>query len=136
MLRSVSLLKIYHTEGPHTLGEMVSHTGDPHIPVIMVCHTDGPHPPGKKVSHKGGPYFHKGIPIFPGKWGPRVHILPVIWVLSWLGTQIPSFLGKWGPGVSILRGSPFSHDTRPLFFGPHVQNNMVRVPILRCEHAL
>ena len=29
------LLKIYHTEGSRTLGEMVSHTGDSHIPVIM-----------------------------------------------------------------------------------------------------
>ena len=69
------LLKICHTEGPHTLGEMVSHTGDPHIPVIMVCHTDGPHTPEKTVSHTGGPHFHQGIPIFPGKWGPGVPIL-------------------------------------------------------------
>ena len=30
---------------------MVSHTGDPHIPVIMIHNTYGPHTPGKTVSH-------------------------------------------------------------------------------------
>ena len=50
--------------GSHTLGEMVSHTGDPHILVIMVCHKDGPHTSVKTVSHTGHPHFHKGIPIF------------------------------------------------------------------------
>ena len=57
-------------------------------PILLLVHDDY-----SQVSHKGDPYFHKGIPIFPG---------------------------KWGPGVPILRGSPFSHDTGPLFFGPHV----------------
>ena len=28
--------------------------------------------PGKTVSHTVGPHFHKGILIFPGKWGPGV----------------------------------------------------------------
>ena len=51
-------------KGPHTLGEMASHTGDPHISVTMVCHTDGPHTPGKTVSHTGGPHFQQWIPIF------------------------------------------------------------------------
>ena len=70
MLRSVRswLMKIYHAEGPHTLGEMARHTGDPGIPAIMDCHTDAPQTPEKTVSHTGGPHFHQGIPIFPGKW--------------------------------------------------------------------
>ena len=46
-----------HTEGPHTLGEMVSHTEDPHIPVIMVFHN---HCPTVLVSYTGGLIFTKG----------------------------------------------------------------------------
>ena len=72
MLRSVrgGLLKICQTEGPPTLGEMVSHTGDPDIPVIMVCHTEGPHTPGKTVSHTGG----TPGPYSPGNMGTWVPI--------------------------------------------------------------
>ena len=55
------LLMICHTEGPHTLGEMASHTGDPHYPVKMVSH------------------FYKGIPIFPEEQGHGIPILLVIW---------------------------------------------------------
>ena len=75
MLRSVTgwLLKICCTEGPLSLGEMASHTGDPHVLVLMVCHTDSPHTPGKTVSHTGGPIFtshiHGGDP--EKYWDPR-----------------------------------------------------------------
>ena len=50
MLRSVRgwLLKICHTEGPHTLGKMVSHTEDQH--------------------------FHQGIPIFLWLWSSIVTV--------------------------------------------------------------
>ena len=82
------LLKICHTEGPHTLGEMVSHAGNPHIPLILVSHTDCPHIPWKTVSHTGCPHFHQGIPIFPGKWGLQVPILPVIWGPHFHTTQV------------------------------------------------
>ena len=62
----------------------------------MVCHTDGLHTPGKTISHTGGLYFRQGIfivlekgdpgphspgnmwnqvPILPGEWKPKVPIL-------------------------------------------------------------
>lgn len=59
-------MKICCTEGPLSFGEMASHTGDPHVPVLMVCHTDSPHTPGKTVSHTGGPIFTSHI----HGWGP------------------------------------------------------------------
>ena len=94
MLRSVRawLLKICHTDGPHTLGEMVSHTGDPHIPVIMVCHADGPHASGNlkqsAIQARGSPFSPRD-PHIPGK----------------MGTQAPHF-----------RGSLFSYNTGNIYF--------------------
>ena len=58
----------------------------------MVCHTDGLHTPGKTISHTGGLYFRQGIfivlekgdpgPHSPGNMGNRVPILPGEWRLK------------------------------------------------------
>ena len=48
-----------------------------------------------------------GVPIFMGKWGPRVPIL----------------LGRWGPGVPIL-GGPHLPMT-PAKTGPHFSESLV-----------
>ena len=83
MLKSVrgSLLKILHTEGPHTLGKVVSHTGDAHV--NMVYYTEGPQTPGKLSAIQG-------VLIFPS-------------------SRVPNFLGIYrdlAPQLSLEYGGP------------------------------
>ena len=68
------------------------------------------------VCHTGGSHFPNGVPILPGKWGPRVPILlgrwgpgsPFSWENGDPGLHLPGKMGIRGPH---FRGSPFSHDT-------------------------
>ena len=99
MVRKRLVLKICHTEGPYTLEEMVSHTGEPHfhqfkdshIAVIMVCHT-------KVVGKQSG---IQGVPIFTKE-------PPYSWENGDPGPYSPGNVGILGPH---FRGSPFSHHT-------------------------
>ena len=64
----------------------------------------------------GVPIFPMGVPIFPGKWGPRVPILLGRWgpgspFYQEDGDPGPHSPGKMGTRGPHFRGSPFSHDT-------------------------
>ena len=78
----------YTIDRSHILGEMISHTGNRHIPVIMVCDTDAPHTPRKTVSHTGGSPFLPRDPHIPKKMGTPGH-----YSLGNVGTWVPIFPG-------------------------------------------
>ena len=94
MFRSVAKrLVIEHTEGHHTLEEMVSHTGDSYIPVIMRWSSYSWE--NSQPYWGGGSTFLPRDSHIPGEMGPP-------------GPHSPGNMGTRGPHFTV---SLFSHDT-------------------------